>query len=664
MTEFELKILDNIAQVNSRLSQMDALLARNTNTGNKVSDAFSRIGTAATHFNNINNLVNSSTQALQQLTQPAIEVEHSLASLKAITGATDDQMAIMTKGAKEVASAYGVDATEALKVYETYLSKLSPELAKQPEYLNKMVAQTALLSKTMGGDLAGATDVTATMLNGYNIDTKNAAASFDAAKRMHDMMVGSFNAGSAEVKDIAAAMDKLGPLGYQVGVSFSQVQAQIQLLNQKGNLKMNEIGTALRNVYAIMEQGELMPQKTLDLLKNAGVNVNKLADKTLAPIERFKELQKVAKNNNVVAEVFGKENLVAGSVLLNNLDLLKDFETAAIKTGDATQHFADTMGETTQSRLDKIGARFKLLAIEVGGLVQPYAPAIAVASQFSTIAMATLPVLGGLAGGLWAVSSRLLMGTASLMGNIAAWIGFKALQMGSLIQSVVIGIGRMIVSQGLWRGSTILMTAGQWLLNAAMNANPIGLFIAGVAALGGIVYGVYKLFSNYNPFSLLGDAMESVFGEKTWGKIKGFFNDIWAWIEEMWGKVSDFFTWISGADPSSNKTLAANVAGSGGILSEVYKKANIKPEETKDILGQDRERLDTALPDFNKEAEKGLAGVAGGGAKATNITINLQKLQDKIEVHASTLKESMTDVEKIVLETLLRVLNSANQYQA
>lgn len=64
------------------------------------------------------------------------------------------------------------------------------------------------------------------------------------------------------------------------------------------------------------------------------------------------------------------------------------------------------------------------------------------------------------------------------------------------------------------------------------------------------------------------------------------------------------------------------------------------------------------------KAEKGLDEVSGGGSKQTNITINLDKLQDKIEIHSSTIKESASDVEKILIETLIRVLNSTNQYRA
>lgn len=51
--------------------------------------------------------------------------------------------------------------------------------------------------------------------------------------------------------------------------------------------------------------------------------------------------------------------------------------------------------------------------------------------------------------------------------------------------------------------------------------------------------------------------------------------------------------------------------------------------------------------------------ITSGGSRPTNITINLGKLQDKIEIHAATVKESAAQMETIITETLLRVLNSS-----
>ena len=68
-------------------------------------------------------------------------------------------------------------------------------------------------------------------------------------------------------------------------------------------------------------------------------------------------------------------------------------------------------------------------------------------------------------------------------------------------------------AQALWSVGTKAAAASQWILNAALSANPIGVVIAGVGALAaGAVY----LYKNFEPFTKLIDAV--------WAKIKGFFS--------------------------------------------------------------------------------------------------------------------------------------------
>ena len=56
--------------------------------------------------------------------------------------------------------------------------------------------------------------------------------------------------------------------------------------------------------------------------------------------------------------------------------------------------------------------------------------------------------------------------------------------------------------------------------------------------------------------------------------------------------------------------------------------------------------------------------ITSGGSRPTSITINLQKLQDKIEIHSTNIKEGVQEMETMVTEALLRVLNSANATMA
>lgn len=81
------------------------------------------------------------------------------------------------------------------------------------------------------------------------------------------------------------------------------------------------------------------------------------------------------------------------------------------------------------------------------------------------------------------------------------------------------------------------MTISQWLLNAAMNANPIGIVVMAIAAL---VAGILLLWNNCDGFR------EAVIGmwekiKAVWNQVEPYFKLIWDSIKQIFGVVVDFF---------------------------------------------------------------------------------------------------------------------------
>jgi hypothetical protein len=74
--------------------------------------------------------------------------------------------------------------------------------------------------------------------------------------------------------------------------------------------------------------------------------------------------------------------------------------------------------------------------------------------------------------------------------------------------------------------ATTLMTNAQWLLNAAMYANPIGLVVVGIAAL---VAGIYLAWQKFEGFRLV------VMG--LWGAVKQVFTNIGAYFKTIFEPI-------------------------------------------------------------------------------------------------------------------------------
>lgn len=107
---------------------------------------------------------------------------------------------------------------------------------------------------------------------------------------------------------------------------------------------------------------------------------------------------------------------------------------------------------------------------------------------------------------------------------------------------------------GGWRTLAIVqkaVTAGQWLMNAAMSANPIGLVIAAVAALVAAFIYLWNNCEEFRQFWL--DLWEGI--KKAAAVVADWFSEKWAeisaWFSEMW---TGFSKWASEAWAGIQKT--------------------------------------------------------------------------------------------------------------
>lgn len=96
-----------------------------------------------------------------------------------------------------------------------------------------------------------------------------------------------------------------------------------------------------------------------------------------------------------------------------------------------------------------------------------------------------------------------------------------------------LGGGFTIMKNGLmaWAAATKIVTATQWLLNAAMAANPIGLVVIAIAALVAAFVVLWKKSEGFRNFWI-----------NLWTGIKNIASDAWNGIKSFFAKVPGFFT--------------------------------------------------------------------------------------------------------------------------
>jgi TP901 family phage tail tape measure protein len=435
------KLEDAVTNVDEKLGKL----------GDDTSKAFDKSNTSLKML-----AVQAGSEAITNLGQPLLDgakgayaYDASLKELSAITGVVGSDLKQIGGNARESAVDFGGDASESVRSYTLLLSKLTPEIAKSPEALDRMGNSVALLSETMHGDLVGATNAASSVMNQFGVDLTNPV---EAAKTMDVMLnniTSSAKVGNQEVTQVAQAIDNVGAVAKNANVSFIETNAALQVLGKYGK-EGAEGGIALRNVLATMGKKEFLPKEVREQLKGAGVDIDVLSDKNRTLAERLTELKKLGGNDALLGAMFGAENTVAITGLLGSVELLKDYTSQITADQTALADMAATMGTSYQESKDRIVSYFDDIKLSIYGATGSMLPFIDIGLQ-------------------------------GIMGVVELAPGLMAMK----------GLYDML------KASTVIQTIAQWDLNLAMEANPIGAVVLAITALVAIVSAIVIYYDEW-----------------------------------------------------------------------------------------------------------------------------------------------------------------------
>ncbi len=617
---------------------------------------------AAFRANQFTQALQGMGEALNTINQPAIKMESAMAELSAVTGVSGEELQAIEEKARNLGKVFGAGPAEAAEAYTDILSRLGPEVAKNPQALDAMGKSVLTLSKTMKGDVNGAMDALTTAMLQYNVSMDDPMKASEQMSIVMNQMAQGAQLGSAQVPQVAESFKVAGGAAYAAGLQMSETNAAIQVLG-KGSLYGAEAGTKLRNILLKMGEGRFLPKQTQEELIAAGVNIEKLGDKTIPLAERLKELGKAQGDTALMSQLFGAENVVAAQTLLQNQDVLKEWTTQMIGSNAANEQAAIIMN-TTAERVAKMKAKFTDLLITVGSYTAKFAPILNATYQFAQVGAQLSPLIGMFRG----VGVALLGPEGGLKRAAKAGWGFvKSLAAGAW--QATIAAARYAISAASIVGgyvvSLISATAAQIGLNVAMTANPIGLIIVGIAAIGVAVYGIIKHWDRlkgwiwefgrfvikYSPFGLMIRAAEAIF-PGFMDKVSGWFDTIKGWFFGLWDKIKKI---ADAAKTFLGIGEGSGDLGGGAISSVVDGFLPQSSDKQMDIMGSKDGGGLKKMGGLQNDSE----AIVGGGKKSTNITINLKNLVEQINIYPSSKLDISKGIEDEVLKALTRVLSVA-----
>lgn len=464
--------------------------------------------------------------------------EKALSSLSSITGATGEDLAFYSEQAELIGLTTTLSASQAVEAF-MLMGSARPELLKNKEALAAVTAEAVALAESAGIDLPAATQSLAGSMNQFQLPASEAS-------RVINALAAGSKEGAANIPEITQAIDKFGVAASSFNVTFEESVALVETLGEY-NIKGAESGTALRNVLAKMSAAEVLPKEALEQLAKFGVDLSIVQDKTLPMNERLREFSKISGDAAALTKVFGLENKIAGEVILQNVDKFEKltagvtgtnvaYEQAAINTDNLDGDF-----KSLESVIEsiKIGIG-NFLNFALRPLVQGFIALLLGIKEIPSFIKQNRELFVALGVAILALNGA----------NIAA--------AASALYHATVEKGRAIATRA--------SAAAQWLMNAAMSANPIGIV---VVAIAGLVAGLMNLYRTNIAVRATIDGL--------WASAKAAFGGIRDSAMKILGGVGDLLAGIFTFDTDKIKagweSLTASASDISTKTAEAYGKA-------------------------------------------------------------------------------------------
>lgn len=461
----------------------------------------------------LSSLINSMKEVVGQTIEVGKTFDASMSNVAALSGASADELQMLRDTAKEYGSTTKFSASEAADALG-YMALAGWDANTSASALGGVLD----LAAASNMDLAQASDMVTDYMSAFNMEAENSAYFADILAYAQANANTTVEGLGEAFKNSAANMNAAGQ-DIETTTSFLAMMA-----NQ--GLKGSEAGTALsavmRDMTAKMEDGAIAIGDTSVQVMDAEGNYRDLTD-ILTDVEAATNGMGDAEKATALQSTFTADSIKGLNLMLNaGVGEAAKFEEELRKSDGAAGDMAATMNDNLNGDLTALGSQLEGVQI-------------AIYEKFEPALRDGVDVLSGLLDAINFVvehSTEFITALAAMGAGVAAYVAYTT--------------ALKIMEEG-WTALTIVtkaQTAAQWLLNAAMNANPIGLIIAAIVALVTAFVMLWNKSEAFREFWIgLWEKIKEVAGI-AWEAIKGFFSSAWEWVQGVWSAAVEWFSFI------------------------------------------------------------------------------------------------------------------------
>lgn len=442
------------------------------------------------------------------------EFESQMSRVQAISGATGDQLQMLTDQAMDLGASTSFSAKEAALGMEQLASA-----GFTVEEIYEAMPGLLDLAASSGADLATASEIAASAVRGFGLEAADTGY-------VADLFAEAAARTNAQVEDMGQAMKYIAPVANAMGLEIGETAAAVGILSDAG-IKGGQAGTTLRAALTRLTK----PTKDATaVMKQYGMSFYDANGKMLSMEGIIGQLETglsgltQQQRNQALTTLFGQEALSGMLVLLEaGPEKLAELTEGLNGAEGAAKEMADVMLDNTAGALEEFGGAIETAAINIQQILAPVVKNVVqwlteLVNAFNNLDKGTQSAIVAFLGIAAAVGPVLL-----ILGKIVN--GFLGLKKSlSFIGPAFTAMKAALAAAGISLGSVIAVVA-------AVIAAVVALKLAWDTNFGGI----------REKTAEIADSLQSMFDNmismlQSWGS---FFLGLW---ESDWLGIQSIFT--------------------------------------------------------------------------------------------------------------------------
>lgn len=461
--------------------------------------------------NVITNAINKMKELISTTIQVGSNFQASMSKVQAISGASDEDLKLLTETAKKFGSTTKFSASESADALG-YMALAGWDAKTSASALGGVLN----LASASGMDLARASDMVTDYLSAFGMEA-------DQSAYFADLLAYAQGNANTSAEQLGEAYKNCSANLASAGQDIETTTALLSMLANQG-LKGSEAGTALnavvRDMTSKMKDGAIQIGDTKIQVQDAEGNFRDLTD-ILLEVEKATDGMGTAQKASALQSTFTADSIKGLNLILNaGVDEASKFEDSLRKSTGTAEKMAKVMGNNLNGDMTALNSKIEGVQI---ALYEKFEPALRKGVKALS--------------GLIDVINYLVDHSSEVVSALVA--------MGTAVGAYVAYTTALKVMEGGWMALTIVtkaQTIAQGALNAVMSANPIGIVIALVA---GLVAGFITLWNTSEDFRNfwigLWENIQAV-AEPVIKSLVEWFSNAWENIKVVWGVVSEYFS--------------------------------------------------------------------------------------------------------------------------